>query len=109
VEAPERLKACPYCSETVLASARKCRHCGEWLDGTTRVQTIEATGKRWKLFQLVAGLLLALAVVLCVAGVVAAKAGSDDMAEVFLAGGVCAFFGVVLNTIGRGGAWWYHG
>jgi hypothetical protein len=29
-------KACPYCSEEILATARKCRHCGEFLDRTLR-------------------------------------------------------------------------
>lgn len=23
---------CPYCGEEILAIARKCKHCGEWLD-----------------------------------------------------------------------------
>lgn len=23
---------CPYCGEEILAKARKCKHCGEWLD-----------------------------------------------------------------------------
>jgi len=25
-------KCCPYCSESILASAQKCKHCGEYLE-----------------------------------------------------------------------------
>jgi hypothetical protein len=33
---PGESRECPYCSETILASARKCRHCGEYLDQELR-------------------------------------------------------------------------
>lgn len=28
----QQTKKCPYCGEEILAVARKCKHCGEWLD-----------------------------------------------------------------------------
>jgi hypothetical protein len=29
-------RLCPYCAETILVSAKKCKHCGEFLDGTAK-------------------------------------------------------------------------
>jgi membrane protein YdbS with pleckstrin-like domain len=33
---PKQTKDCPFCGEEILASARKCKHCGEFLDGSSR-------------------------------------------------------------------------
>jgi len=32
------VKACPYCSEEILITARKCKHCGEYLDESLKTQ-----------------------------------------------------------------------
>jgi len=38
--APDATIRCPFCSEAILASAKKCKHCGEFLD---KRNTINAT------------------------------------------------------------------
>jgi DNA-directed RNA polymerase subunit M/transcription elongation factor TFIIS len=98
---------CPYCSEIILTTARKCKHCGEILDAElreSRVQTIEQTGKRWKAVQFV-GALVMLAGVICV---LVACAGNLPVAVLVL-GAVLATCGIVTFIIGRVGGWWFHG
>ena len=35
----EEKKLCPYCGEEILAVAKKCKHCGEWLDKKENVES----------------------------------------------------------------------
>jgi len=34
-------KHCPYCSGKVLITAKKCKHCGEWIDNADRTPSID--------------------------------------------------------------------
>lgn len=34
----KKVKICPYCGEEILAVAKKCKHCGEWLDKETETE-----------------------------------------------------------------------
>ena len=38
---PEATKQCPYCGETILAVAIKCKHCGEWMPEEKEEEVVE--------------------------------------------------------------------
>lgn len=45
----EETKKCPYCGKEILAVAKKCKHCGQWLEGKEKadipVPTVEPSGE----------------------------------------------------------------
>lgn len=32
----ENTKTCPFCGEVIMSTAKKCKHCGEWLNKETK-------------------------------------------------------------------------
>ena len=50
---------CPYCSEQILRTAKKCKHCGEFIDKDSRVEevadgVVKTTGSIfWKIFKII--------------------------------------------------------
>jgi len=92
------LIACPECKHQVSAKAPSCVKCG----APIAAQTIEATGKKWKMMQLCGAALIALGFVgLCSASSGAASSADANPAWMLLAG-------LVLTVWGRVGAWWNH-
>ncbi len=90
------LVSCPDCHRQVSPKASSCVECG----APIAAQTIEATGKRWKLLQ-VGGVIL---ISLGVCGLCSDASSSSTAAPVALT----LLAGLVLTVWGRVGAWWYH-
>ena len=50
---------CPSCSEQILRTAKKCKHCGEFIDKDSRVEevadgVVKTTGSIfWKIFKII--------------------------------------------------------
>ena len=44
-------KNCPYCGEEILAGAKKCKHCGEWLEEATPPVKVMPTHSEQKVSQ----------------------------------------------------------
>lgn len=121
IDEPQKTQTieCPYCSEEIKATAKKCKHCGDFL-GTEfsssrsadhpSVQTVEATGKKWKLIQLLGG--CGIVVGILIIGVVFSDSDVDLMNYPLASLKVAIVIlcvSTAVYTVGRVGAWWYHG
>jgi predicted RNA-binding Zn-ribbon protein involved in translation (DUF1610 family) len=103
---PNTTTLCPHCGEEIKVIAKKCKHCGEWLDkeaAPTPVQTGELTAKMWKEHQLAAGGAILVGCVLLVLAAILWSGALAVFALIIFFGG-CIYMGVVNMFV-----WWYHG
>ena len=92
---------CTECQREISDQAPACPGCGAPIKKAVGdVQTVELTGKTWKMRQIVGAVLLGIGIVLLFGS------GSDGgrVIGIFMAfGGICVYI------FSRVGAWWQHG
>lgn len=88
---------CPDCGVKVSDAAPACPKCSRPMKATT----IEATGKQWKVGQLIGGIVLVFGIL----GIV----GSANNPEAASGGVMFTMLGLFLFIASRVGAWWHHG
>ncbi len=100
------LIACPDCGKRISARAASCPSCGCPVAGApaaagARVQTVEATGKKWKALQVLG------TIAFMAGGALSLAAGQDKGA--LATGLVMLVGGITVTTFARLAAWWHHG
>lgn len=100
---------CPECKRQISDKAPACPHCGNPMMAATlganvgvetrpgKAVTTQATGKVWKVIQLIGFLI-------CVMGVIIYVGGTQRMTGINL-----LFLGALVFLVGRFGGWWKHG
>lgn len=103
---------CPDCGGEVSDRADACPNCARPIRGADTpaegVQTIEDTGKRWKLMRVVSVLAIlgGIAVVVIVSS--ATSAGEDPNTAAVVLGSFTVLGGMALYMWARIGKWWHH-
>ncbi len=94
---------CPECDKKISDAAAACPECAYPINGKQsgkRVQTIEQTGKQWKLGQLGGGLMIIFGIFSFMV-----NAGSSEPSST---GALLLFFGLIVYVGSKFGAWWHH-
>ena len=89
---------CAECNREISDQAEACPGCGapiKQAEKASDVQTIELTGKKWKLAQLLGG-------IAAVWGFFAMIGGNNEAVFFFVAG-------IAIYIYARFGRWWHHG
>jgi hypothetical protein len=68
----EEVIECPYCGEEILAAAKKCKHCGKWLEENADTPVKNKSG----MSIIVGAIIVAAAVIL--GSVISGNSGSDN-------------------------------
>ena len=93
---------CPYCAEVISAAAKKCKHCGEFLDSTLRQVRMPTSARQQQAQTWNPGIAAVLSFVIPGAGQM--YKGQVDLGIWWLVGtvaGYCAFIvpGVILHIV----------
>lgn len=97
------------CSECGIAISDKAPTCPKCGNPNVTTQTIQATGKKWKLIQIF-GAVMAITGPLITWTTIAGDTGTGQNPERWLnAGSFMLAGGLGLFIYGRFGAWWHHG
>ena len=99
---------CPFCAEEILSEAKKCKHCGEFLDEKPTV--IERTSKKLKGYMLVGGFISAIGLLIIIVSISIPTVGwSTVPRNGAVIGSSIMIIGIMIVTITRIRAWWHHG
>lgn len=103
-EVSTKAESCPGCGAPVGKTPRPPMPARQRKTSQSRVQAVEATGKKWKALQAVGGCSFLVFGTVFVIGLQGGLSpGAMGIAILGLLGATC------VSVLGRLGAWWFHG